>query len=400
MIKNISISNFKSILHQEISFGRVNVFIGCNGAGKSNVLEAIGMLSAALSGEIQYDKLTARGVRLSAPDVFKSALKAQGKRKPNFTLNAQFDSLTYNAGIRARAEESSFAPFEFLSEILSHHGEKIMGRSPNSKKNVDMPPKTVSIVQYLEATGRLTEQQREAINAIKDFAIYAPSTPVLRGVASDESKKSPLGLYGGGLDRGFASLIKLSSPKSVKELFKLFDWVKSIGVRSPSKKIQSTHIHTPNKVVAFTDKYMNPAFNTLYAYDVSEGALYVFFVLLLLCLDDTPKIFALDNVDSALNPGMVRSLIEKIVHHSKENDRQVFMTTHNPTALDAVDIFDEDQRVFLVRRNNKTGETLIDRIRPPEGLTKDDWAEKYSGMKLSNLWIDGFFEGALPPNDL
>ncbi len=396
MLKQIEVSNFKSILHQKIEFGRVNVFIGCNGAGKSNILEAIGVLSSALSGEIQYEKLMARGVRLSAPDVFKSALKAQGKRKPIFTLGGSFDTLEYTTGVRARAEDSNASPFEFQSEKLKEGRRHIKGRGPNSRDMSDLPPSNISIISYLEATSKLSESQRHSINELRDFAIYAPSTPILRGVAPDESKKSPLGLYGGGLERGFASLARLTDRSTVHEFFSFFDWITSIGVTTPSKKIQSSHVHTPSKVVRFSDKYMNSAFDKLYAYDVSEGALYVFFVLLLLCLEDTPKIFALDNVDSALNPGMVRNLVNRIVQYTKKNNRQIFMTSHNPTALDAIDIFDNDQRIFVVKRHPKTGETLVEPILPPKGITKEMWSEKFSGMKLSNLWLDGMFEGALP----
>jgi AAA15 family ATPase/GTPase len=50
MIRKIEISAFKSIAAQEIELGQLNVFVGANGSGKSNILEAIGVLSAAAFG--------------------------------------------------------------------------------------------------------------------------------------------------------------------------------------------------------------------------------------------------------------------------------------------------------------------------------------------------------------
>ena len=44
MFKRLAIKNFKSIIDLTIELGRVNVFIGANGIGKSNVLEAIARL--------------------------------------------------------------------------------------------------------------------------------------------------------------------------------------------------------------------------------------------------------------------------------------------------------------------------------------------------------------------
>ena len=46
-IKKISIKSFKTLNDVEFDPGRVNVFIGANGAGKTTILEAIGLLSAA-----------------------------------------------------------------------------------------------------------------------------------------------------------------------------------------------------------------------------------------------------------------------------------------------------------------------------------------------------------------
>lgn len=41
MIQSLTIANFKSILRETIELSNVNVFIGENGCGKTNVLEAV-----------------------------------------------------------------------------------------------------------------------------------------------------------------------------------------------------------------------------------------------------------------------------------------------------------------------------------------------------------------------
>ncbi|MEN8220448.1 MAG: AAA family ATPase [Pseudomonadota bacterium] len=51
-LKKIRIQGFKSIVDQEFEPGQVNVLIGANGSGKTSLLEAIGMLSAATSGTV------------------------------------------------------------------------------------------------------------------------------------------------------------------------------------------------------------------------------------------------------------------------------------------------------------------------------------------------------------
>ena len=46
MISRLEIKGFKSLVDVSIDLGAVNVFIGANGSGKSNLLEAMGMLGA------------------------------------------------------------------------------------------------------------------------------------------------------------------------------------------------------------------------------------------------------------------------------------------------------------------------------------------------------------------
>ena len=85
------------------------------------------------------------------------------------------------------------------------------------------------------------------------------------------------------------------------------------------------------------------------------------------------------------------NLTEIIKEHP---EKQIFLTTHNPTALDAIDLFNENHRLFVVSRS-KNGETKIERIKPPENTTKEDWENEYGGLKLSEIWLSGAI-GGLP----
>jgi len=55
MLTNLHIENYKSIHNLDIDLGRVNVFIGENGCGKSNILEALAFASAAKSNRLRND---------------------------------------------------------------------------------------------------------------------------------------------------------------------------------------------------------------------------------------------------------------------------------------------------------------------------------------------------------
>lgn len=392
LLSKIYIRNFKSLRDVEIELGQLNIFIGENGVGKSNILEGIGLLSTALSGIMDYSRLAERGVRLSTPEVFKSSFK-YAKRPKEIRIESEiYDKISYDVTILPDQKDNRQQFFFKNEKILqgkisyagrSHNGATIMG------KPIKKPSPRTSILLSAFAAGEIPENTESAIQNIVNYGIYSPSTPILRGVAIDESRQAHLGLYGGGLAQALVTMNTKSRRFVFEEIKKLFSWVNAVGAATPETTLQSQYIHTQNRVVAFKDSYMNTQFNLLYAYDVSEGVLYALFVLSLLSHHNSPDIFSLDNIDSTLNPGLVYSLTLKIAEYLKSNTKkQILLTTHNPTTLDALDLFNDMHRLFVVTRG-EDGSTKVKRIKPPEGVSREQWAELTRDMKLSELWLSG-----------
>ena len=75
MLDSLEISNFKSFRKASLQFGRLNIFIGANGAGKTNLLEAIGVVSAAAFGVVDDESLLRRGIRPGVPRLYKTSNK-------------------------------------------------------------------------------------------------------------------------------------------------------------------------------------------------------------------------------------------------------------------------------------------------------------------------------------
>lgn len=63
-LRKISFGNFKCLYNIAFEPGKVNVFIGTNGSGKSTILEAIGLLSAAMTDRVDSASLQRKGGRL------------------------------------------------------------------------------------------------------------------------------------------------------------------------------------------------------------------------------------------------------------------------------------------------------------------------------------------------
>ena len=75
MLKEVRIENYKSIHKLKLELGRVTVLIGENGCGKSNILEAIALASAAVDNKLDNEFLASRGIRVTEPQLMRSAFE-------------------------------------------------------------------------------------------------------------------------------------------------------------------------------------------------------------------------------------------------------------------------------------------------------------------------------------
>ncbi|MFY1962876.1 AAA family ATPase [Achromobacter xylosoxidans] len=401
-INKLSIEGFKSISKDTLDLGQFNVFIGVNGAGKSNLLEALAMLSSAIEGHVDYESLQRRGARLSSSAIFRSAFRNKERRNA-FKIAAQMAESYYAVSVNA------IDGFRYLAESLARGSKRLAGRSnkgatinkrsiPNKLDNKKgIFPLLRASLDLGENGGEDFRKSVDAFSKLARFSIYAPATPLLRGVEPDRSAREPLGLYGGNLADALEDVIKdKDSDADIRRFFKMMEWVRSFGVTTETDpELVSGQLNLSGAKVRYTDKFMKTSFNSLYAYDVSEGALYVLFILVLLIHRESPDIFALDNVDNALNPGLCRRLMIQMADVLREHpEKQVFVTTHNPTALDGIDLFDPTHRLFVIERD-EFGHTKSRRVAPPAGMTRDQWALQYGGLPLSEVWLSGAI-GGLP----
>ena len=389
MLKKIIIRSFKSIFNQEIPLGLINVFIGANGSGKSNILEAIGVLSAAASGRVDDEALQRRGVRPGAPRLYKSAFQEE-RIAPHIFFEAHTDAAKYAVSLSNPLERPKPA-WEYKTEELVAHDETIVSRGPRSIKNKEQGLAALKLVESNEESAAAM-----LMNALRNFAVYSPNTPILRGIVPDPQTREPVGLSGGRLAEAVKELQSLV-PKNefiedaFNDMLTLIDWITSFDTTSTVNSILSSSVARPNNVIRFADKFMKDGYNHLSAYDASEGALYILFCAVLALSPNAPKCLAVDNLDQALNPRLILALTRFLSKWIVEgaDKRQIFFTAHNPAVLDGLALQNDDIRLFTVDRNNR-GHTEIRRVTITKELLELS-AEK--GWPLSRLWLMGHLGG-------
>ena len=337
MIEKIHIQNFKSIYDLELEVGRVNLFIGENGSGKSNLLEALVFVSASESNMLANEFLVSRGLRVPEPELMRSAFYEKDKDR-TIVININY-------------EKENLIKYSF--------------------QNINIPYSTWETIR----------SYNNDIYHCRNFIIYSPENTALR-VFQKEGQIQPLGINGEGLLK-LLKVINNYEDKSyintIIESLQLFNWFEDITI--------PTDISSLEDKVIIKDKFLYREFTQRSA---NEGFLFILFYITLIVAKETPKAFAIDNIDASLNPKLCTKLMTLLTDLAKKYDKQIFLTTHNPAILDGVDLNDNEQKLFVVSRNKK-GYTRMKEITAkdkPKSSTNEP-------LKLSEAFLRGYL-GGLP----
>jgi len=403
MIRTIRIQNYKSILDHTIELGRFNIFIGENGCGKTNFLEAIAMASAAVAGKLDAEELYSKGVRIAKPSTTFSSFTGK-KQKQRIELSFGLEGVEPE-GMRAKCSIESRDPDDITAawvdkESNDAYAHKDIGELTESMRTLvkqahqllkESASASTTIVSDVEerlmpALQAMKDSAARQLLAheISDFVIYNLNVLALRGLQVT-SRKEPLGINGENLDVLISSFRKKELDEMMKRS-KLVSWLDTFFVDPKDVlKFEGHKLGRSISTLYFRDKFMRQKGNVFSAENANEGILHVLFYLALFISAKTPKFFGIDNIETALNPRLCRKLITEIVELASQHGKQVLLTTHNPATLDGLNLHDDDQRLFVVYRNNE-GHTVTKRIKlkPETGQ---------SGMPLSELWMRGHLGG-------
>ena len=411
MIEEIKISNYKSIESLRLPLGRINVLIGENGCGKSNILEAITLLAAAAQDKLDNEFLASRGIRVVAPSLMRSA----------FETNASIDDILLSAKGQDNNPVDSFEfclsndnqPYSKWGRrlVLPKQGQEQIQKIIEATKSLSSSLADIPIeklVKNIPADSEITEEDirqiaklveflkdssdppKEILNiqetaiskrkfALKDFLIYSPENTALRDQMR-EGQIEPLGINGEGLLRLLAVLHSNQKSKlaSINETLTKLDWFSKLEFDSKPQ----------NGLFYARDRYLAGESDKLDLRSVNEGFMLLLFYATLMVASETPKFFAIDNIDASLNPKLCTELMRQVTRLAKANDKQVILTTHNPAILDGLNLDDEEQKLFVVSRN-KLGRTRVRKIEKPRLRAGETPA------RLSASFLDGSL-GGLP----
>lgn len=389
MIKNINIQNYKSIVNLDLSLSRFNVLIGANGCGKSNILEAITMASASESDKLEHEYFANRGIRLTEPRLMLPAfdsIESDTISVKVFEDNAPdlVYSMRYNASAKPARWEDVSLPVKNLLNTIS---------IKDIQDSIELHNAVVELIQNAQHSNlklsnilSLRKKQGQAFllptnPVLESFLVYSLEESMLRQ-PDDNSRINPLGRKGEGLLAYLKNLAQredgIQILKEINENLSVFDWFEHLDV--PSNQLSNEFD------IRLKDIYISESINFFDQRSTNEGFLYLLFYLTLIISDETPRFFAIENIDASFNPKLCREVIKKLIELARKHNKQIIATTHNPAVLDGLNLEDEDVTLSVVRRT-------ID------GYTKTNRVSLKSELDipLSEAWMRGYI-GGLPDN--
>lgn len=402
MIKSISINNFKSIVDLKLPLGQFNVLIGENGCGKSNILESIAFSTAALSNKLEREYFANRGIRYADSTSILSAF-SDSKR---INIEIDFDhivkkiSLYFDSNDKSgiwKIEEDKERYLQTFKEYIGYDFDsyknlidqyvnslKLIKKDMSHSAKDEITKKLNQIILEIEKNNEIINKGAKVSKEISDhlsFLIFSIEESVLRKFDA-ENAIHPLGRNGEGL---FAYLKEISQKengvnliKEIKENLSVLDWFDDLEI--PNEQLSNEFS------LKIKDRYVEDTIRYFDQRSTNEGFLYLLFYLTLFISSETPAFFAIDNIESSFNPKLCREITKRLISLAKEHNKQVIVTTHSPAVLDGLNIANDDERLFVVRRNID-GYTKINRIEYKESLN----------MPLSEAWMKGYI-GGLPDN--
>ncbi len=351
-IASIKIQNFKSIREADIELGKLNILIGANGAGKSNIIGFFKFLNKLIEQKLQlYINKNGR-----ADDFLYFGIK-----KSNFLSGLiTFDNEWKNE------YEFKLVPDSSGNLIFEH--ENSYNILPRGERTINNTLNTVS--GFYESKIRdkeefVTYYLRDHLESFKVFHFNDTSFEARIKQPASSTDYSYLREDGSNIT-AFMYKLQEASPQSFKMIERV---VQSVAPFFDRFILKPDEINNQQIFLRWLEKGSDKMFA---AHNLSDGTLRFICLATLLLQPELPEIIIIDEPELGLHPFAISKLagLLRIASHKS----QVIVSTQS---VNLVNEFSADDIIVVDRKDNQSVFTR----QSEENLT--DWLENYS---LGELW--------------
>ncbi|MBF0460347.1 MAG: AAA family ATPase [Magnetococcales bacterium] len=424
-IEGFQIKNFRSL--RDVTLGKLwnlqkatplspmSVVIGKNGVGKSSLFDAFGFLADCLKVGVEeacdmrgrggFERIRSQGEE--GPIEFVVYYKEEGNARPiTFELAIDLDASGRPYVLRERLRQRRLnqkhgSPFSFL---ILNGGAGIVWKGDKEGRQIDETTTVFELEQFfLELIGQPTEEssatervelsdvrklgiatlgamkQHPRISSFRRFvegwylSYFTPDAA--RGLPLASPQKH-LNLHGDNLGNVVQFMEREQKERFKKVLSRIAERIPGID------RIDTEKSPDGRLLLRFNDRGFKDPF---YAQQMSDGTLKAFAYLLLLEDPSPPPFLCIEEPENGLYHQLLETLAQEFRDHAtgRKGGSQVFITTHQPYFVDALD----PEEVWVLEK----GEDGFSKITRASEFSYVK-AMKDAGQPLGALWYSGYLE--------
>lgn len=386
MLVEFRLERFKSFREARLPLAELTVLIGANASGKSNLIEALRLLSWLAKGrqlseifdaveqreldvrgplaKLLYDDCdsltlgaTARVEQAGEVDVaLQLKLHESGLRVTNESVrlrHAQIEQILYKAREHERREDHVY----FDIGGLTNHKDQVTYIASNQRAIfTQFAPPLQSVTPVSEELPLETKALLQLRRMIESILVLDPVPSRMRGY--NPTRARVLGSDGAHLS---SVLYDLCERQGRKE--DVLAFVRSL----PEQDIRDLAFMTDPRgevMVQLTESFGDKA-SSYESTLLSDGTLRVLAVAAALLSVPQGTLVVIEEIDNGVHPTRARLLIDNIYRVARERKLRVLLTTHNPALLDALpdEVLPD---VVACYRDPKEGDSRLVRLKDLE----------------------------------
>ena len=392
MITELRLRNWKSFFDATLFIDPITVIIGTNASGKSNIFDALKLLSALASPIDIMD--IAKNVRGGAEGIIR-----RGEQMCNLTITMEGDKsseqLIYEVALAFDEQRNIYIKDESLILATTKKNLVMFERKDLDEMNKSLvsvalytegkpryqnfsaKTSVLSQIEYVNCVRRIKDSTLTVVNNLRKIRLSNPIpermrdfAPLSKTIAEDASD---LAGYLANLDEELKSVTYDAILKYLKPL-----------PDRDIKSIRADKIPMTDKAMLFcTEEWTAGHTQEQSALGMSDGTLRFAGIIAMLITAEDKALILLEELDKGVHPSRAKDLVKMLKEIGKQKKLDIICTTHNATFVDELG---PQMIPFIsyIKRNEENGCTDIHLLEENEQLARLMASKSVGDMMTNN----------------
>ncbi|MCQ2273971.1 MAG: AAA family ATPase [Bacteroidales bacterium] len=392
MITELRLRNWKSFSDATLFIDPITVIIGTNASGKSNIFDALKLLSALASPVDIVDIV--KNVRGGAEGIIR-----RGEQLCNLTITMEGDKskeqLIFDVALALDEQRNVYIKDESLILNTTKKNLVLFERKELDKMNKSLvsvalytegkpryqnfsaKTSVLSQIEYVNCVRRIKDSVLAVVDNLKKIRMSNPIpermrdfAPLSKTIAEDASDLA-----------GYLANLDEKSQASTYEA--ILKYLKPLPDRD-IKSIRADKIPMTDKAMLFcTEEWTANHTQEQSALGMSDGTLRFAGIIAMLVTAEDKALILLEELDKGVHPSRAKDLVKMLKEIGKQKQLDIICTTHNATFVDELG---PQMIPFIsyIKRNDENGCTDIHLLEENEQLARLMASKSVGDMMTNN----------------